>query len=265
MDDAGSVDSKQSQAPADAKPFIDTAVLAAKRRAFDSPTQANLDALIEAAQASGRAETEAILNNPQKWMQWCDHRVLERCEAAEARIEQLDGELDAANQHVKIVDGSVQCIGAKNVELRDRVRVLEKAVGDCFMMAKRQIAAHLNGKSTPVQDLERWQHVQRFCETTGSKSDILRGQLPTEITDGSEATVERGRAEGRAAWQPIVSAPKDIAVLTARGSGLLAVAMYIPDPAMRRRMIWCCTDGCELLNVTHWMPLPSAPAAEPQP
>lgn len=66
----------------------------------------------------------------------------------------------------------------------ERIRVLERAIGNCFMMARRQIAAHLNGKSTPVQDLERWQHVQRFCETTGSKSSILRGQLPTEITEG---------------------------------------------------------------------------------
>jgi hypothetical protein len=67
----------------------------------------------------------------------------------------------------------------------DRVRVLEQAIGNCYMMARRQIAAHLNGTSTPQKDLERWQHIQRFCETTGSKSSILRGQLPTEITNGS--------------------------------------------------------------------------------
>lgn len=34
------------------EPFLDTPLLAAKRRAFDSPTQANLDALIECALAS---------------------------------------------------------------------------------------------------------------------------------------------------------------------------------------------------------------------
>lgn len=83
-------------------------------------------------------------------------------------------------------------------EAEARITVLERAVGNCFMMAKRQIAAHLNGNSTPAKDLERWQHVQRFCETTGSKSDILRGQLPTEITEGSEVAVERVRAEAEA-------------------------------------------------------------------
>jgi hypothetical protein len=74
----------------------------------------------------------------------------------------------------------------------ERIRVLERAVGNCFMMAKRQIAAHLNSKSTPAQDLERWQHVQRFCETTGSKSSILRGQLPTELTEGAPPVATTG-------------------------------------------------------------------------
>lgn len=68
-----------------------------------------------------------------------------------------------------------------------RVRVLERAIGNCFMMAKREIARYLNGRTPPDSlTLERWQHIQRFCETTGIKSDILRGQLPDEITEGSE-------------------------------------------------------------------------------
>lgn len=71
---------------------------------------------------------------------------------------------------------------------KERVRVLERAVGNCFMMAKRQIAAHLKGASVYQHDLERWQHVLRFCETTGSKSDILRGQLPDEITEGARVS-----------------------------------------------------------------------------
>lgn len=85
-------------------------------------------------------------------------------------------------------------------DMVERVRVLERAIGNCFMMAKRQIASHLNGTSTPAKDLERWQHVLRFCETTGSKSDILRGQLPTEITEGSHnpAAVTLGRLGGLA-------------------------------------------------------------------
>jgi hypothetical protein len=66
----------------------------------------------------------------------------------------------------------------------ERIRALEQAIGNCYMMAKRQVAAHLNGTNAPAKDLERWQHVQRFCETTGIKSSILRWQLPTEITGG---------------------------------------------------------------------------------
>jgi hypothetical protein len=71
-------------------------------------------------------------------------------------------------------------------KLEGRIRLLERAVGNCFMMAKREIARHVNGKApSDPKGLERWQHVQRFCETTGSKSSILRGQLPDEITEGS--------------------------------------------------------------------------------
>ena len=54
-------------------------------------------------------------------------------------------------------------------------------------MAKREIArlwSHDGDESSLARTLERWQHIQRFCETTGSKSSILRGQLPDEITEG---------------------------------------------------------------------------------
>ena len=65
-------------------------------------------------------------------------------------------------------------------------------------------------------------------------------------------------------WLPIDSAPKDVPVLTYRGAGLMAVAENIPDPKRWINddgvpYIWCCTDGCELLNVTYWQPLPPAP------
>lgn len=63
----------------------------------------------------------------------------------------------------------------------ERIRVLEQAVGNCYMMAKRQVA---RGTS----DTDWWQHVVRFCETTGSQSDILRRQLPDEMTEGATPT-----------------------------------------------------------------------------
>jgi hypothetical protein len=64
-------------------------------------------------------------------------------------------------------------------------------------------------------------------------------------------------------WQDISTAPKDVPVLTFRGAGLMSVAERIDHPGdmgkKKPREIWCCTDGCELLNVTHWQPLPPAP------
>src|ERR1035437_5555256 len=96
-------------------------------------------------------------------------------------------------------------------EQRDRIVILERAVGNCFMMAKRQIAAHLNGASVYQKDLERWQHVLRFCETTGSKSDILRGQLPTEITEGE--------LEGPAGGAPVAVDERSTERATAESTG----------------------------------------------
>jgi hypothetical protein len=64
----------------------------------------------------------------------------------------------------------------------ERVRVLERAVGNCFMMAKREIARlwkHDGCESSLAQTLERWQHVQRFCE-----NDRQREQHPSRPIAG---------------------------------------------------------------------------------
>ena len=48
-----------------------------------------LRALIHTTPPTQQAEIDrltAIVSDPQKWMQWCDHRVLERAEAAEASL-----------------------------------------------------------------------------------------------------------------------------------------------------------------------------------
>jgi hypothetical protein len=47
----GTEPAMNSQAPTTHEPFVDSPVLQAKRRAFDNPTQANLDALIAAVRA----------------------------------------------------------------------------------------------------------------------------------------------------------------------------------------------------------------------
>lgn len=64
-------------------------------------------------------------------------------------------------------------------------------------------------------------------------------------------------------WEPIATAPRATPVLTFRGAGLMAVAEHIPHPhdfgKRSPRWVWCCTDGCQLVNVTHWMPLPQPP------
>jgi metal-sulfur cluster biosynthetic enzyme len=105
-----------------------------------------------------------------------------------------------------LAESIAQALADVRAENADRTVVLERAVGNCFMMAKREIARLLNMKpdASPLQlavalalTLERWEHIQRFCETTGSKSSILRGQLPTEITEGAVAPPAPERREER--------------------------------------------------------------------
>ena len=50
------------------------------------------------AQAAQIQQKDDTLNDPQKWMRWCDHKMLERCEAAEAQIQQLQEGMIAANE-----------------------------------------------------------------------------------------------------------------------------------------------------------------------
>lgn len=57
-----------------------------------------------------------------------------------------------------------------------------KALADCYMMACRRA----RGLATP--NTADWNHVKRFCESTGLKSQLLRASLPTEMTEGLPAT-----------------------------------------------------------------------------
>lgn len=77
----------------------------------------------------------------------------------------------------------------------DQAVLVKRAVGNCYMMAKREIARITNGKAqADATSLERWQHVKRFCESAGETSSILRWQLPTELTEGALAPVPEDRA-----------------------------------------------------------------------
>jgi hypothetical protein len=63
-------------------------------------------------------------------------------------------------------------------------------------------------------------------------------------------------------WQPIETYNEQLhgeAVLTYREGGLMAVAGRLFN-YQSNKLVWCCTDGVELLNVTHWQPLPSPPS-----
>lgn len=62
-------------------------------------------------------------------------------------------------------------------------------------------------------------------------------------------------------WQPIETAPKDgTEILTYRKAGCQAVAAWFSQAdTYAGHPGWCVTDGMGLLDITHWMPLPSPP------
>lgn len=55
---------------------------------------------------------------------------------------------------------------------------LMKALGNCYMMARRRAKVATQFERT------QYEHIIRFCEETGLKAEILRAQVPIEITGG---------------------------------------------------------------------------------
>jgi len=98
---------------------------------------------------------------------------------------------DLKKQALRKVDYLESLVRAGGVERTPAEELLYRAVSNCYMMAKREIARIRNGKSqTDAMSQERWEHVKRFCEDTGMKSSILRDSLPTELTEGARGAVE---------------------------------------------------------------------------
>ncbi len=146
------------------------------------------DALIrsrdESQQLASEATAEVVRLQAENQAAWneCD-RHSSNNRKAEARVASLEAALRIA--------------GA-------RIQMLERALGNCYIMSRREIARILNRSPMVKSDqltLERWQHVKRFCEETEQKSSILRATLPTEITDGGGPLVctcrhDSGKAGG---------------------------------------------------------------------
>jgi hypothetical protein len=63
-------------------------------------------------------ELEAVVSNPDKWQAWCDIRVLERAESAEARIDVLEAENEklkrALAELLPLVERSVRLLAVSS-------------------------------------------------------------------------------------------------------------------------------------------------------
>ena len=135
----------------------------------------------------GNAQSLALIHwwsRPQTPQRSQNEQAWEDLRASGGLPEAQQGEGSCACQH----DGRGGLVSEcqEHQEIREQRDVLVKALGNCYMMAKREIARYLNHDwVNNATSLERWQHVKRFCESAGCTSSILRATLPTEITDGS--------------------------------------------------------------------------------
>ena len=92
-------------------PVADTAQLDAKRiepcygQCGIAALKAELDIL--------RTRNTEVWSNPEKWMRWCDHRILERAEVAEASIAELREEHQRLKKELARVDGSASLAGPR--------------------------------------------------------------------------------------------------------------------------------------------------------
>lgn len=104
-----------------------------------------------------------------------------------------------------------------------------------------------------------------FSETTGGRCPVHpENGVPcvecgVPVRDDNDWAAWAEQISKRLGWQPVETAPLDTPVLTLRQGSLMAVAEYIKPACNRHKRVWCVVDGCEILHVTHWMPLPDPP------
>ena len=105
------------------------------------------------------------------------------------RADWFSGQCDSMT---RIRDEDKKCIEKATAECDAAV----KALGNCYVMARRELQRLKRLPSVDAVVIERWEHVKRFCEETGLRPQILRATLPTEITDGSDdAAIKEGEKQ----------------------------------------------------------------------
>jgi hypothetical protein len=120
------------------------------------------------------------------------------------------------------------------------------------------------GLSQHPEDIANWQNPQPLCYQCKGCGDSEYGPWRCSRCEGSgfESAPNAAQSEGlrKDTWQPIEKAPKD-------GTEVLLIAtrhsMLMPHP---ERIVGAYRNGwwsgpSTLSHVTHWMPLPEAPAA----
>jgi len=112
---------------------------------------------------------------------------------------------------------------------------------------------------------KRMTRARRILTDNNPRPECNWGMLDTSsvILSALAATAQSEASEGRDAWQPIESAPKDgtAILLAAGGVGIGKWVDTFKSGAAANYWMSLRLDRFMTGPVTHWMPLPSAPVA----
>ncbi len=179
-------------------------------------------------------------------------------EAAEVR--RLDGELTDRLEFDETARLAIGQAEVANLKLRIQAESLQAENADLHAKLLAAAAERTEAAAKLISSGEFCRlidHQQGVCDCAEMAAAIRALEVPRLSPTRGEDTL----ADAAPKWLPIASAPKDgTEILTYRGVGLIAVAAWM---SVGKYANWIVTDGMEIINLTHWMPLPAGPIVPP--
>jgi hypothetical protein len=118
-----------------------------------------------------------------KEMQLSAVDIADAVSQAQGRMEECGGWIFMVSQE-DYSPSTREKLESENQSLKEQSNVLLHALADCYMLACRRARGTTREGSSVTPERQDWEHVKRFCESTGMKPQILRVSLPTEIQEG---------------------------------------------------------------------------------
>lgn len=210
---------QNGSSPINATPFQDTPVLAAKRIAFDHPTQVNLDKLIETVRSEVSADHAAEVERL-KIRGDCHAETLRGIAAMDPSIEAgrmkqwardgLSGYMETTEATVKRLSDEINTLTAVNAALREKVRLSRQETAAIKASVVHEVGGVCH-EGFPTSEINYLQRLRILVEKEKERERFFweLGQIAMTIEGG-------GKIEG-AGWS---EAHKAVEALTAANAAL---------------------------------------------